>query len=69
MKDRQIDPNVADVIDAIKGLTKHVDMRFDVVEKRLEHIEFLATGQEERISILEDKVRQLATHTGLTFSK
>jgi hypothetical protein len=35
---------------------------------RLDKIEFRLTGQDQRLSILEDKVRQLATKTGLQFA-
>ncbi|MDB5324506.1 MAG: hypothetical protein JWM57_75 [Phycisphaerales bacterium] len=35
---------------------------------RLDRIEFLMTGQEQRISVLEDRVRQLSTKLGYQFN-
>jgi hypothetical protein len=36
--------------------------------ERLDRIEYLITGQERRVSILEDRVRQLANKAGLNFN-
>lgn len=44
------------------------NQRLDATNARLDRIEFLVTGQDRRISILEDKVRQIGTKIGLQFS-
>lgn len=38
------------------------------IHTRLDRIEFLASGQEHRISVLEDRVRQLGTKLGYQFN-
>lgn len=45
-----------------------VSQRFDAVEQRLERVEFLVTGQDQRLSIVEDKLRQVATKIGILFN-
>jgi hypothetical protein len=42
-----------------------VSKRFDAVEQRLESVEFLVSGQDRRISILEDKMRMVSVKIGL----
>ena len=83
MKEKKLDKNSADIIEAIQGLTRHmddrfdgvdtrfqrIDTRFDKIDKRLDRIEFKVTGQAQRIEILEDRVLQLANHIGLSFLK
>ena len=46
-----------------------VHSEFKTVHKELDEITFLVTGQERRISILEDKMRQLAVKVGMEFSR
>jgi hypothetical protein len=36
---------------------------------RLEKIEFRLTGEDQRISTLEDRIRQIATKVGIEFNK
>lgn len=36
--------------------------------EKLDRVEFLVNGQERRVSILEDRMRQLATKVGLSFN-
>jgi hypothetical protein len=69
MSEKELNQDSSDVIEAIQGLAKHIDKRFDEVDQRFDRIEFLVTGQEQRLSIAEDKIRQLATHLGLTLLK
>ena len=60
--------------DILSQVLKHLDERFDRVDqtfqevfKRLDRIEFLVSGQERRISTLEDRMRIVATKLGLEF--
>ena len=46
----------------------HVKSEFVQIHSRLDRIEFLLTGQERRVSTLEDRVRQLATKAGYQFN-
>lgn len=46
-----------------------VSSRFDDVEQRLERVEFFVSGQDRRISIVEDRLRQLAIKVGLDFGR
>jgi hypothetical protein len=66
--------------EVLHELLKHIDLRFDeaatglaaVEEKligRLDQIQFSVSGQERRISILEDRMRMVATKLGLEFRK
>ena len=48
--------------------TKAVRARFDTVDEGLERIEFQVSGQDRRMTVLEDRVRQLATKVGLSFN-
>jgi hypothetical protein len=41
---------------------------FAALEQRLERIEFHVSGQDRRMTVLEDRVRQLATKIGLLFN-
>jgi hypothetical protein len=70
-----------DVVDILHHVLKHIDDRFDQVNEkfqqiderftevvtRLDRIEFLVSGQERRLSILEDRMRVVATKLGLEF--
>jgi hypothetical protein len=70
-----------DTVEILQGLVRHMDERFDQVDakfkrvgerfdevfKRLDRIEFLVSGQERRISILEDRMRVVATKLDLEF--
>jgi hypothetical protein len=47
---------------------KAVNARFDAIDQGLERIEFQVSGQDRRMTVLEDRVRQLATKVGLAFS-
>ena len=47
---------------------KAVNARFDVIDQVLERIEFQVSGQDRRMTVLEDRVRQLATKVGLAFN-
>ncbi len=42
--------------------------RFDAIQQNLERIEFHVSGQDRRMTVLEDRVRQLATKVGLSFN-
>jgi len=80
---KQQDAGAKITIDMLAGMMKnsfdHLDAKLDQMNvdmheienrltDRLDKIEFRLTGQDQRISILEDKVRQLATKTGLQFA-
>jgi hypothetical protein len=56
-----------DVVEILHHILKHMDERFEEVFTRLDRIEFLVSGQERRISILEDRMRVVATKLGLEF--
>ena len=63
-----------DFADILSQVLKHLDERFDRVDqtfqevfKRLDRIEFLVSGQDRRISTLEDRMRIVATKLGLEF--
>ena len=63
-----------DVVEILHGLVKQIDERFNQVDERfsevfqrLDRIEFSVSGQERRISILEDRMRVVATKIGLEF--
>ena len=47
---------------------KAANARFDVIDQVLERIEFQVSGQDRRMTVLEDRVRQLATKVGLAFN-
>jgi hypothetical protein len=49
-----------DIVEILHSLLKHMDERFD-------RIEFLLSAQERRISILEDRMRVVATKLDLEF--
>jgi hypothetical protein len=53
--------------DQVDANFKRVDVRFDEAFTRLDRIEFLVSGQERRLSILEDRMRVVATKLGLEF--
>ena len=42
--------------------------RLDDIDTRLERVEFLVTGHSQRLDVLEDRIRQVATKIGLTFN-
>lgn len=44
-----------------------MDKRFDEMDTRFDRLEFLVSGHDRRIEILEDKVRQLGAKVGLSF--
>jgi hypothetical protein len=52
----------------LNELRDKIDAGFAAVEQRLERIEFHVSGQDRRITLLEDRVRQLATKIGLSFN-
>ena len=70
-----------DTVEVLQHLLKHMDKRFDRVDEkfkrvderfeevftRLDRIEFLVSGADRRISILEDRMRMVATKLGLEF--
>jgi len=63
-----------DFAEILTQVLKHLDDRFDRVDqtfqevfKRLDRIEFLVSGQDRRISTLEDRMRIVATKLGLEF--
>jgi hypothetical protein len=81
-------PAPFDAVEVLQHLVKHMDERFDQVDRRFklidgrfdrldekfaevlsrcDRIEFLVSGQERRISILEDRMRVVATKLGLEF--
>ena len=49
-------------------LRREIKSEFAAVEDRLDRIESHVTGQDRRITTLEDRVRQLATKIGLSFN-
>ncbi|MBX4198311.1 hypothetical protein KW782_03185 [Candidatus Parcubacteria bacterium] len=53
----------------LDGFTEIMVDRFDGVYDRLDKIEFNTSGQERRISTLEDKVRIISTKIGLDYNK
>ena len=55
-------------LDSVDQRLNALEHRMDSIEHRLERVEFLITGQDQRISILEDKMRQLATKLGYRFN-
>jgi hypothetical protein len=52
----------------VNGRFDVLELRLDGVDQRLDRIEFNTSGQEGRISVLEDRVRQLANKSGLGFN-
>ena len=54
--------------DQLQSFEKHAVDRFDAIEQRLERIEFQTSSQERRVTILEDRILQLAKKSGLTFN-
>lgn len=44
-----------------------VEQKLGGIEQRLDRVEFLVNGQDNRISVLEDRVRQISTKIGLSF--
>ena len=78
---RPIGNTLDDVVGILHSMSKHMDGRFDDVDAkfkrvderfeevvtRLDRIEFFVSGQERRISILEDRMREVATKLGLEF--
>jgi hypothetical protein len=73
-KKRQQNGSPEDFADILGQVLKHLDERFDHVDqtfqevfKRLDRIEFLVSGQERRITTLEDRMRIVATKLGLEF--
>ncbi len=46
-----------------------VDSRLDGIDQRLDRIEFLISGQDRRISILEDRMRQVSEKLGLSLNQ
>lgn len=51
-----------------QSLRTEVHEGFANVASRLDRTEFHAVGQERRIGILEEKIRQIGTKVGLKFS-
>lgn len=45
-----------------------VERQLGSIEQRLDRVEFLVNGQDNRISVLEDRVRQIGVKIGLTFN-
>ena len=41
---------------------------FAAIEQRLDRVEYHVSGQDGRLNVLEDRVRQLATKIGLPFN-
>jgi hypothetical protein len=52
----------------VRESTRATTARFDSVDQGLERIEFQVSGQDRRMTVLEDRVRQLATKVGLSFN-
>ena len=55
--------------DAIDERFNAVDKRFDAMDDRFDKLEFLVTAHDRRITILEDRMRLIATKVGLDFRK
>ena len=51
----------------VHGRFSHIDDQFKEVFRRLDRIEFLLAAQDRRITILEDRMRIVATKLGLEF--
>lgn len=52
----------------MQSLRTEVQEGFVSLAGRLDRIEFLVNGQEQRLTVLEDKVRQLGTKLGYQFN-
>ena len=78
------EPGAKVTIDALAGMMKnsfdHLEAKVDQIgvemheienrlTDRLDKIEFRLTGQDQRISTLEDRLRQIASKVGMEFSK
>jgi hypothetical protein len=52
----------------VRESTQATAARFDSIDEGLERIEFQVSGHDRRMTVLEDRVRQLATKVGLSFN-
>ncbi|HEY7118883.1 MAG TPA: hypothetical protein VH475_20000 [Tepidisphaeraceae bacterium] len=66
--DERIDDLALMVGRGLDELRADVKAGFAALEQRLERIEFHVSGQDRRMTVLEDRVRQLATKIGLLFN-
>jgi hypothetical protein len=57
-----------EVREDVRAGSKAAVARFDAVDERLERIEFQVSGEDQRINVIEDRIRQLATKVGLAFN-
>jgi hypothetical protein len=66
--EEKIDDLALSVAKGFDEAYRRMNQQEDRLGSRLDRIEYLVSGEERRVSILEDRVRQLATKTGLTFN-
>jgi hypothetical protein len=66
--EEKIDDLALSVAKGFDEVYRRMNQQEDRLGSRLDRIEYLVSGEERRVSILEDRVRQLATKTGLTFN-
>lgn len=76
MPEHNIEQKIDHLIKLVEGLAEtttrqfdQVHQQFDGVNQRLDRIEFRLTGQDQRISVLEDRMRQIATKVGMEFGR
>lgn len=63
-----VQERLADVKSDVDASFAHLHTIVERIDQRLERVEFLVTGQEQRLSIAEDRIRQLATKVGYQFN-
>ena len=61
--------NIDECFDRVDARFAEIDQQFKAIFDRLDRIEFQVTGQERRISTLEDHDHTVATKLGLDFRK
>ncbi len=66
--DEKIDELALMVGRGFDELRGEIKSGFAAIEQRLERVEYHVSGQDRRLNILEDRVRQLATKAGLSFN-
>jgi hypothetical protein len=66
--DEKIDELALMVGRGFDELRGEIKSGFAAIEQRLERVEYHVGGQDRRINVLEDRVRQLATKLGLSFN-
>ena len=76
MQENNLEQKIDHLTKLVEGLAETMTGQFDQVHQqfggvngRLDRIEYRLTGQDQRISILEDRLRQIATKVGIEFSR